>query len=75
MLVIRRRAGEILRIGTDVQIEVLEIGGGQVKLGITAPKDILILRKEVYVTGRQNEAASQEISTLELARLADQFRK
>ena len=75
MLIIRRRAGEAFRIGPDVQIEVLEIAGGQVKLGIAAPKDVLILRKEVYVTGRQNEAAAKEISTLELARLAGQFRK
>jgi carbon storage regulator len=75
MLVIRRRPGEAFRIGDDVQIEILEIGGGQVKLGISAPKDLLILRREVYVTGRQNEAAAREISTLELARLADQFRK
>ena len=75
MLVIRRRAGETIRIGGDVQIEVLEVTGAQVKLGITAPKDVLILRKEVHDTRRQNAAASGEISTLELARLAEQFCK
>ena len=74
MLVIRRRAGEKLLIGPDVEIEVLEIGGGQVKLGVNAPRQVLILRQEVYITRRQNEAAAREISTLELARLADRFR-
>lgn len=75
MLVIRRRAGETFLIGPDVQIEVLEVGATQVKLGISAPKDVLILRKEVHLTRRQNEAASREISTLELARLAGRFQK
>ena len=70
-----RRAGESFLIGPDVQVEILEVTGSQVKLGISAPKDVLILRKEVYLTCRQNEAAAREISTLELARLADRFRK
>ena len=75
MLVIRRRSGEAILIGRDVQVEVLEVTGTQVKLGITAPKEVLILRKEVHITRQQNAAASGEISTLELASLAQQFRK
>ena len=75
MLVIRRRAGESFRIGGDIEIEVLEVGATQVKLGISAPKDVLILRTEVQLTRRQNQAASREISTLELARLAGRFQK
>jgi len=75
MLVIRRRAGEILRIGPNIEIELLEVGATQVKLGITAPRDVVILRQEVHLTRRQNEAASREISTLELARLASLFQK
>jgi len=75
MLVIRRRAGEKVMIGGDIEVEVLEVGATQVKLGITAPKDLLILREEVHITRQQNEAASREISTLELARLARRFQK
>jgi carbon storage regulator len=75
MLVIRRKSGEVLLIGRDVQIEVLEVTGSQVKLGVTAPKDVLILRKEAHITRQQNAAASGEISSLELARLAEQFCK
>jgi carbon storage regulator len=70
MLVIRRRAGESFLIDGDIQIEVLEVGPTQVKLGITAPKNIPILRKEVYITGQQNQAASREISPRVLAKLA-----
>ena len=75
MLVIRRRAGETFLIGSDIQVELLEVGSTQVKLGITAPKNIPILRKEVHVTRQQNEAAAREMSTLELAQLARHFQK
>lgn len=62
MLVIRRRAGEALLIGDDIEIEVLETGGSQVKLGIRAPKHVVVLRKEIQLTGEQNLAASKEKS-------------
>jgi carbon storage regulator len=75
MLVIRRRAGETFLIGSDIQIELLEVGATQVKLGITAPRNIPILRKEVHITRQQNESASREMSTLELASLARRFQK
>lgn len=75
MLVIRRRAGESILINGDIEIEVLEVGLSQVKLGISAPKDISIVRKEVHVTGQQNQAASREISPLELSSLAGKLHR
>jgi len=75
MLVIRRRAGETFLIGTDIRVELLEVGATQVKLGITAPSHIRILRQEVHLTRQQNEAASRAVSTLELGRLALRLRK
>jgi carbon storage regulator len=62
MLVIRRRAGEALLIGEDVEIEILDTSGSHVKLGIRAPKHIVVLRKEIQITGQQNLAASKEKS-------------
>lgn len=62
MLIIRRRAGEALLIGDDIEIEILDTGGSQVKLGIRAPKHVVVLRKEIQLTGEQNLAASQEKS-------------
>ncbi len=70
MLVIRRRAGEAFLINGNIEVEILEVGSTQVKLGIIAPKEISILRKEIHVTGKQNKAASRHISSLELASLA-----
>ena len=48
MLVLSRRADESLFIGDDVKITVLDIRGGQVRLGITAPESIKVHREEVY---------------------------
>jgi carbon storage regulator len=62
MLVIRRRRGETLVIGDNVEIEVLDAGGSSVKLGIRAPREIAIVRKEILVTGAQNQAAARESS-------------
>ena len=70
MLVIRRRAGEAFLINGNIEIEILEVGSKQVKLGIVAPKEISILRKELHITGKQNQAASRHISSGELASLA-----
>ncbi len=62
MLVIRRRLGESLMIGDDVEIEILDASPSQVKLGIRAPKSVAVLRKEIQVVGQQNQTASREIS-------------
>ena len=48
MLVLSRRADESLFIGDDIKITVLDIRGGQVRLGITAPDSIKVHREEVY---------------------------
>ncbi len=48
MLVLSRKSGEAIRIAATVEIEVLEIHKGHVKLGITGPPQIPIHREEVY---------------------------
>lgn len=49
MLALSRKKNEALVINNNVEITVLEIKGEQVKLGISAPKEVPIYRKEVYV--------------------------
>ena len=63
MLVIRRRLGETLLIGDEIEIEILETGASSVKLGIRAPKQVIVLRKEIQITGQQNLAAAKEKSS------------
>jgi len=48
MLVLSRRIGETLIIGNDIQIVVLGVNGNQIRLGITAPKNVSVHREEVY---------------------------
>jgi carbon storage regulator len=69
MLVIRRRPGESLWIGSDIEIEILDCTHSQVKLGIRAPKEIPVLRHEIRVTGEQNRIAACEIPAEAITRL------
>ncbi|WP_444918752.1 carbon storage regulator CsrA [Microbulbifer sp. JMSA003] len=54
MLILKRRAGENLRIGANVLITVLEVKGKQVKIGIRAPKSLPVYREEIYVQIKKN---------------------
>lgn len=65
MLIIRRRRGESIVIGEDIEIEILETSPTQVKLGISAPKDITVLRSEIRVTRDVNRAASAQTASPE----------
>lgn len=73
MLVIRRRAQESLLIGDGIEIEILGIEASQVKLGIRAPKEVRVLRREIAETERANRAASQPASAETIGRLASKF--
>ncbi len=48
MLVLKRRIGETVMIGNEIEVQILGIEGDQIKLGFVAPKDIQILREELY---------------------------
>jgi len=58
MLVVRRREGESLVIGEDIEVVILEAGPNRVKLGIMAPRQVLVFRKELELTREQNRAAA-----------------
>jgi len=74
VLVIRRRPGETIVIGETVEVEILESNHSQVKLGIRAPKQVTILRKEIQVTGRQNQLAAREVSLNAINHLLNRWR-
>ncbi|NQD65112.1 carbon storage regulator CsrA [Bacillus haikouensis] len=65
MLVLTRKTGEAIQIGEDIEISVVSVKGDQVKLGINAPKNIEIHRKEIYLTiQEENTEASKGIDNL-----------
>lgn len=74
MLVIRRRAGESVLIGDEVEIQVTEIGPTRVKLCITAPKEVVVMRKEVKLTREENVAAGRELPAGRLIEIAAKLR-
>jgi carbon storage regulator len=60
MLRISRKVGERVRIGEDVVIEVLEVTGSAVRLGVDAPRSIAVYREELWLSIKaENEAAGQ----------------
>ena len=48
MLILTRRAGETVMIGSDITITVLGVKGNQVRIGINAPKDVAVHREEIF---------------------------
>jgi carbon storage regulator len=58
MLVLRRRVGEVILVGGEVEIEVIEISRTRVKLGVRAPLHVPVIRKETLPIVRENQLAS-----------------
>ena len=61
MLALTRKKGESLIINNNIEITIMEVRGDQVKVGIAAPKEIPIYRKEVYL---QIQAANKEANDM-----------
>ncbi|MBI4893690.1 MAG: carbon storage regulator [Acidobacteria bacterium] len=59
MFVIRRKAGESVRIGETIHVTVLEVSGSRVKLGFTAPAELAVVRHELLQAREQNVAAAR----------------
>ena len=59
MLVLARKPNQSIMIGDDIEIRIVDIKGDQVKIGITAPKNISVHRKEIY---EEIQAANIEAS-------------
>ena len=60
MLVLSRQRDETIMIGDNIEVTVVDIRGDKVRLGINAPKEISVHRKEVYdAIRRENKAAAQ----------------
>ena len=59
MLVLTRKSNQSIMIGDDIEVSVLSIMGEKVRIGIQAPRDIPVFRKEVYVEIQRETAAGR----------------
>ena len=67
MLALSRKKNEALVINNNVEVTILDIKGDQVKVGITAPKEVPIYRKEVHIQiqeANKNAAESENVNAL-----------
>ena len=67
MLILQRKAGESLVIGDDITVRVISVDGTRVRLAISAPEDIPILRSELVIaTAANRDSAREEAAPSEL---------
>jgi carbon storage regulator len=58
MLILTRRVGEAVMIGDSIVVTVLDVRGGQVRLGIQAPKEVAVHREEIYERIKREQLGS-----------------
>ena len=66
MLALTRKKGESLVINNNTEITILEVRGDQVKIGISAPKEVPVYRKEVYLQIQEENKESMSSDSLEV---------
>ncbi len=62
MLILTRKVGESIMIGDSVEVKILGLRAGQVKIGIEAPKDLKVHREEIYERIRAEEESQRQAS-------------
>ncbi|MCM1565419.1 MAG: carbon storage regulator CsrA [Dehalobacter sp.] len=75
MLVLSRKINERIMIGDDIEVVVVAVVGDQVRIGIEAPKDIKILRSEVYEEVQNQNVKASAASKLSEADLSEQLKQ
>jgi carbon storage regulator len=66
MLALTRKKGEALVINNNIEVTILDIRGDQIKIGVSAPKDIPVYRKEVYLQIQEENKEASSVDSLEL---------
>ncbi len=71
MLVLTRKENESIMIGDTIEVKVLDLKENQVKLGIVAPRDVVVHRREVYeaIQAENTEAASAPANAVDISNL------
>ncbi len=64
MLILTRKPGEVIYIGDTIKVTVVEIKGNQIRLGIDAPPEFRIFRKEIYDQIQDENRAAADVDTI-----------
>ncbi|HHW23089.1 MAG TPA: carbon storage regulator CsrA [Clostridiaceae bacterium] len=75
MLVLTRKKGQALMIGHDIELSIIDIQGDQVRIGINAPKNITIHRKEIYEEIRKENLSAIAGKNTDIQVLNEKFKK
>ncbi|MBO4883128.1 MAG: carbon storage regulator CsrA [Lachnospiraceae bacterium] len=65
MLALSRKKGEALVISNNIEVTILEIKGDQVKIGISAPREVPVYRKEIYLQIQDSNKAATDVSGMQ----------
>ncbi len=75
MLVLSRKKDEVIVVGDDIEITVVDIRGDQVKIGVSAPRAVSIHRKEVFDAIRNENREAAKSAPVQVSKLAEALRK
>ncbi|MCL4322261.1 MAG: carbon storage regulator CsrA [Deltaproteobacteria bacterium] len=75
MLILSRKEGESIKIGDNITVEIISIRGGTVKIGINAPANIDIFRKELYDSIKNENIIASNVNSDIISNLNDMFNK
>jgi carbon storage regulator len=75
LLILTRKIGETIAIGDDIKVQVIEIKGRQVRLGIQAPPDTIVHREEIFQRIQEQNRQSADLSPADLSAVADLWSK
>jgi len=75
MLVLKRKAGESIIVNENIEIKIIEIEEGRIKIGIEAPKDVSILRKEVLDEAHMENKQSKKKKNIDKTTLSRLIKK
>jgi carbon storage regulator len=73
MLVLTRKANQSIMIGDDVEVSVLAVSRDKIRLGITAPREVPVFRKEVYLSIKEEQVSADEGATVQVDDALDEL--
>jgi carbon storage regulator len=71
VLVLTRKTNQSIMIGDAVEISVLAVSRDKIRLGITAPRDVPVFRKEVYLSIQEEQVSAEEGATKQVEKALD----